>query len=1033
MSKYKNAAPKIVKKEQSLTGISTNRLSNTIGSLINTSLKHVTFAFDSNSGGSVCTIRTDDLSRRLTFSPDMLCVTHAHSGPITDIQYNMFNQSVMATTGYDAQIQLWSVQDTDNAMHSVSVNPLSSIMLNESRSDCIQWNPNIDKVLASTSLNTLYLWDVSNHAAPVCALRNHQEAIQGLSWKRDGSLLVTTAKDKTMQIVDPRNMNTNENLRIENAKTANKDSKVVWVGTSNCILASVYSQSHQRELHLWDIRNTTEPVCETPIDMGNNVLTPLFDHDTSMLFLNGKAETLVRYCEVFLSDSAPWNIQCNSAQQVDDQIKAICMVPKFGLDLMKCEIDRLLLLTRNSVYPLPYFVPRRSYYDFHADVFPDTYNVCEPGLGKTEWLQGTNSEPVKVSLNPAQQKRYFTSSNDPAPSVSQTPTPSATTEFKAPAAAAAAKPAPGAAAAAPAASSTPAVSSLISNLNKTANSAATESNGNGNGGGIKSSGPSLTTSSNEDSNTSSTSSNATPVMRRAAFNKPESGDSSASNGNGNGVRASSNVLKNSNTNTSAPADRKTKVKSVYYQSKFKYINGKAAHRNDHITNIRNLSTMWPSECNGFQINSKHAAFLLAGSSGQIGVVELNKPGRLADTTIFSIVNKAKVSDFAWDPFDDETLAAACDDGIIKIWKIPADGLDRSLEEPDIELRGHLERLYCIQYHPYAKNVIATASYDRTIKIWNIDTRQAEITLKGHTDVIFNISWSLDGTKLATICKDGFIRVYEPLVSDEPIVASKCGPAAGSKAARIEWVLNDASLLVSGFGRGNLRQLFLFESDTLSQMHSEDINQSPSLLIPYYDSDISVLYLYAKGEETLYLYEIQEDAPYFQALTPFKPEGLHFAIAFLPKILCDVKAAEISKAYRLTKDNRIEPMSFTVPRVKLGFFQDDIYPDTIDRHIPYLMAPDWFSGSKVELNYINLQPRDMQRLTDMQANEPVVPQVKPAKKFIPDKKTESSKGDMYNPENLNDDERKIINSMLHRATLFYKEKSDEENDENSDWN
>ena len=32
--------------------------------------------------------------------------------------------------------------------------------------------------------------------------------------------------------------------------------------------------------------------------------------------------------------------------------------------------------------------------------------------------------------------------------------------------------------------------------------------------------------------------------------------------------------------------------------------------------------MWPSECNGFQINSKHAAFLLAGSYGQIGVVEV---------------------------------------------------------------------------------------------------------------------------------------------------------------------------------------------------------------------------------------------------------------------------------------------------------------------------------------------------------------------------------------------------------------------------
>ena len=61
---------------------------------------------------------------------------------------------------------------------------------------------------------------------------------------------------------------------------------------------------------------------------------------------------------------------------------------------------------------------------------------------------------------------------------------------------------------------------------------------------------------------------------------------------------------------------------MYYQSKFKYINGKPVHRNEQITNIRNLSTMWPSECNGFQINAKYAAFLLAGNSGQIGIVDV---------------------------------------------------------------------------------------------------------------------------------------------------------------------------------------------------------------------------------------------------------------------------------------------------------------------------------------------------------------------------------------------------------------------------
>jgi coronin-7 len=40
------------------------------------------------------------------------------------------------------------------------------------------------------------------------------------------------------------------------------------------------------------------------------------------------------------------------------------------------------------------------------------------------------------------------------------------------------------------------------------------------------------------------------------------------------------------------------------------------------------------------------------------------------------------------------------------------------------------------------------------------------------------------------------------------------------------------------------------------------------------------------------------------------------LSFLPKNQCDVKAVEFAKCYRLTNDNSIEPLSFTVPRLKV---------------------------------------------------------------------------------------------------------------------
>lgn len=1047
ISKYKNVAPKLIKKEQILNGVSTNRLSNTIGSLINCSLNHITFAIDHASSGSVCTIRHDDLPKKQTFSNDVQCTTHCHSGPITDIQYNPFNESVMATCAYDCQIKLWSVQEEEG----VQVSHLSSLNLNENRSDCIQWNPNVDNMMVSTSLNTIYLWDIETQKN-ISALRNHNDAIQSLSWKRDGSLLCTTSKDKTMQIVDPRNKNTDSNLLIEGSKTANKDSKVVWIGSSDCILSSNYNSSFQREVVLWDIRNTSEPVHDTDVGTGNNVLVPYYDYDASVLYLIGKAETVVRCGEVFTEKN--WNFTLNTAQQVDDQIKSACMLPKFGVDLMKCELDRLILLTRNSVYPLPYYVPRRSYFEFHADAYPLSYNTSMPGLDKASWLEGENKDPVRVSLNLETQKNFL--GNKPIESV-EAPTPKPE-PVSAPTPAPVSTPTPAPVLTlAPTPVSTPSqysgfcvspdpvtvekptvgvevpsekvsVSAFVSSFNKTAtNDSPAVSKQTSEKEFIKPDEVKAVTNSEP----------LTPVVFRSTKTEATNGHTNGhsngiSNGKSNGTHGTSGLRYNS----SSVGDRRTKVKSVYYQSKYKYIDGKPAHKSENISNIRNLSTMWPSECDGFHVNTKHAAFLVGGSSGQVGIVELDKPGRLSDSNVCSLVNKSKISDFQWNPYNDEQIAVACDDGIIKIWNIPENGLESSLEEPNIELRGHVERLYCIKYHPYVKDVLASASYDRTVKIWNIDTQQAVKTLKGHENVIFSMNWSPCGTKLATICKDSVIRVYEPLVSETPVAEQKlesgCGPYAGSKAARIEWVSGGSRLLVSGFERGNQRQIYLYDAENLIFLTMEDINQSPSLLIPYHDHDTNVLYLYAKGEESVYLYEILESEPYFQVLTPYKPDGLHFAMSFLPKISCDVKVAEINRAFRLTKSNCIERISFTVPRVKLGFFQDDIFPETINLESPYLTADEWFNGTEIMLKYIDLQPENMQKLTEMlaaqEANKPQKPKKSTLQVF--EKEKEKASGTLYNPDNLTGDEQKIISSMLHRASLFYKEKSDAEDD--SDW-
>lgn len=48
-----------------------------------------------------------------------------------------------------------------------------------------------------------------------------------------------------------------------------------------------------------------------------------------------------------------------SSQMLDEQHKGMGIVPKLALDVMSCEVVRLLQLTKSSVVPLSYCVPRR--------------------------------------------------------------------------------------------------------------------------------------------------------------------------------------------------------------------------------------------------------------------------------------------------------------------------------------------------------------------------------------------------------------------------------------------------------------------------------------------------------------------------------------------------------------------------------------------------------------------------------------------------------------------------------------------------
>ncbi|XP_041943104.1 coronin-7-like isoform X3 [Alosa sapidissima] len=424
-------------------------------------------------------------------------------------------------------------------------------------------------------------------------------------------------------------------------------------------------------------------------------------------------------------------------------------------------------------------------------------------------------------------------------------------------------------------------------------------------------------------------------------------------------------------------------------SKFRHIQGNVQHRDTHIYNLRGLNLTTPGECDGFCTSRHHVAVPLAIAGGQIAVFELSQPGKLPDTALPTIQNSVSVADFCWDPFNPHRLAVAGEDAKIRMWLVPEGGLTETLTEPECVLQGHTEKIYSIKFHPHASGLLVSSSYDLTVRLWDLQSGKEVKKLKGHDDQIFGMAWSPDGMLLATVCKDGKVRVYDPRKSDEPIQEGP-GPE-GHRGARIVWVLEGKYLLVSGFDNRSERQLYLISAECVSAGPVANVSAdvSPSTLIPFYDPDTSVIFLTGKGDTRVYIYDIVPEEPYLLECSSFHSSEPHKGFSFLPKTLCDVRDVEVARALRLSKTS-IEPIAFRVPRVRKEFFQDDVFPETAVWWESSLSAAAWFTGSNHQHRKISLQPKDMTPASE-------APKEVPVRKYLPssvylEEKTDEQKKD-----------------------------------------
>jgi coronin-1B/1C/6 len=65
----------------------------------------------------------------------------------------------------------------------------------------------------------------------------------------------------------------------------------------------------------------------------------------------------------------------------------------------------------------------------------------------------------------------------------------------------------------------------------------------------------------------------------------------------------------------------------------------------------------------------------------------------------------------------------------------------------------------VLFNPAAQNVLASASGDFSVKLWDIEQGKDRLALK-HSEIVQSLSWSADGSMLVTTSRDKKLRIWD---------------------------------------------------------------------------------------------------------------------------------------------------------------------------------------------------------------------------------------------------------------------------------
>lgn len=105
----------------------------------------------------------------------------------------------------------------------------------------------------------------------------------------------------------------------------------------------------------------------------------------------------------------------------------------------------------------------------------------------------------------------------------------------------------------------------------------------------------------------------------------------------------------------------------------------------------------------------------------------------------------------------EYLATASDDKTLRVW-------DAATGSGLVEFKGHTNFVFSCAFSPQS-NLLASGSFDETVKLWDVRSGDCVSTLPAHSDPVTGVDFNRDGTCIVSGSHDGLIRIWDTMTGE----------------------------------------------------------------------------------------------------------------------------------------------------------------------------------------------------------------------------------------------------------------------------